>query len=393
MSFQKVDENLSQVGAQFPLIAKLEADELESGWNIIQITAGEEQWRHSIFYRPRKPEAEVLYLFPTFNWTAYNFWGGQSLYTKNRTTRVSMLRPCPAADPFLEPTIENFPLLYHAANVDKQVIDFFDENKIKYDVTTEEELHRPGSWFHDTPLLVIGNHSEYWTKEMYENVERYLDAGGSIMVLSGNTAFWRINYDEKRRTIEVDKDDHGNHWLQQDIKKTGVLGTHTNLHAMHTYAPYKVLEPGNWLLKGTGLKDGDLFGEESAGHDPTVGYGSFGDKINFILGKRKVGAASGLEYDIVTEQTPSNWVTIAKGINPQNFGRGQVYPDEEIDWRGDGGADLGYYRHSGGGYVFNAGSITFPTAIQNDVVIQKILKNFINRVTAQTHLEGEENGN
>ncbi len=377
--FSGIDFNSSDSGAGFPEIAVIATGQIRPGWKIIEAKSGDLVSRCSYFLRSREPGKRVLYSFPVYTWSAYNCWGGQSLYTANRSTAVNLVRPCPLSDPYLEPSVANYPFFYHAANVDREVIDFLNSEKIEFDVCAESDLNHDDGWMQKYDLIIIGNHSEYWTAGMYTNVSDFLDSGGSVMILSGNTAFWSIIADPETQTISVDKDDHGHHWLQKNTKLTGLFGTHSNLHAMHTYAPYQVKSDTSWILKGSGLQNGDLFGEKSKAHDPLVEYGSFGDKLAFLFGGFREGAASGLEYDVTGPQTPVNWVTVAKGLNPQDFGRGQVYPDPEINWTGEGGADLGYYFHPGGGIVFNAGSITFSPAISLDPAISILLRNVIHK--------------
>ena len=42
-----------------------------------------------------------------------------------------------------------------------------------------------------TKILVINNHSEYWTENMLTNLQNYLSQGGNLINLSGNNLFWK----------------------------------------------------------------------------------------------------------------------------------------------------------------------------------------------------------
>ncbi len=86
----------------------------------------------------------------------------------------------------------------------------------------------------------------------------------------------------------------------------------------------------HWAFEGTDLEDGDLFGQSS-------------------LHMRCPGGASGHETDKISPSSPKNVVRLAKGTN--------------ID---EGGAELVYYETPGGGAVFSAGSIAWPSAILVD---------------------------
>ena len=49
---------------------------------------------------------------------------------------------------------------------------------------------------------------------------------------------------------------------QRVENEASLLGVSTTLTGMGTGAPYRVIDPAHWCFEGTGLKKGDLFGEE-----------------------------------------------------------------------------------------------------------------------------------
>jgi hypothetical protein len=60
--------------------------------------------------------------------------------------------------------------------------------------------------------------------------------------------------------------------------------------------------------------------------------------------------------------SPPGTILLAKGLNPD-----------------DGGAEMTYYELPGGGAVFAAGSITFPTALFLDETCAHITRNVLQR--------------
>jgi hypothetical protein len=128
--------------------------------------------------------------------------------------------------------------------------------------------------------------------------------------------------------------------VESEAKLLGVVFTETGIM---TGAPYRVLDASHWALAGTGLHDGDLFGQAS-------------------LHMRCPGGASGHETDKVSPSSPRNVVRLAKGTN--------------ID---EGGAELVYYETQGGGAVFSAGSITWPSSILVDGCVSRITANVLKR--------------
>jgi hypothetical protein len=113
-----------------------------------------------------------------------------------------------------------------------------------------------------------------------------------------------------------------------------------------TAAPYRVLNADHWVFAGTGLKNGDIFGEAS-------------------LQERINGGASGHETDKISPHSPPNTELLAKGTN--------------ID---DGGAEIVHYTTDSGGAVFSVGSITYVPCLLVDDAISQITRNVLNRFLA-----------
>src|SRR5262249_20848052 len=106
---------------------------------------------------------------------------------------------------------------------------------------------------------------------------------------------------------------------------------------------FRVLDASHWAFEGTGLKDGDLFGQAS-------------------LHMRCPGGASGHETDKVSASSPRNVVRLAKGTN--------------ID---EGGAQLAFYDTPSAGAAFATGSIAWPSSILVDGCVSRITANVLER--------------
>ncbi|PYV39775.1 MAG: N,N-dimethylformamidase, partial [Acidobacteria bacterium] len=110
-----------------------------------------------------------------------------------------------------------------------------------------------------------------------------------------------------------------------------------------TVAPYRVVKPDHWIFEETGLREGATFGHKTQ-------HERYGD------------GASGHETDKISPASPAGTILLAKGLNP-----------------GNGGAEMTYYELPGGGAVFAAGSITFPTALFLDEPCSRITRNVLER--------------
>jgi hypothetical protein len=127
-----------------------------------------------------------------------------------------------------------------------------------------------------------------------------------------------------------------------------LLGVVFTASGAATSAPFRALDASHWIFEGTGVKNGDVFGENS-------------------LHERCPGGASGHETDKRTPSSPDGIAALARGLN--------------VD---DGGAEIVYHDTHSGGAVFSVGSITWPACVLVDDVCSGITKNVLDRMLAPT---------
>jgi len=209
-------------------------------------------------------------VYPDFTWFAYNVYGGKSLYTtpfpipgQMSSAVVSPNRPQLQTD--------NSKSVFSSSIFQKLLL----EMGIQNHALTNSRIHFHDDW-KNLELIILTSHDEYWSKEIYEKLQSYLENGGNIAIFSGNTAFRSLEISEKehRRVI---------HWEQVtppeqviglsfryggipvrvnnneiSAKKIGLpAGEFKNLNGM------KVLNSTHPIYKDTGLKDGDYIGLNS----------------------------------------------------------------------------------------------------------------------------------
>ena len=58
-------------------------------------------------------------------------------------------------------------------------------------------------------MLFIVGHSEYWTREAMQRVREFLDRGGNVVSLSGNTMYSRVSQSDDGTILECRKADDG----------------------------------------------------------------------------------------------------------------------------------------------------------------------------------------
>ena len=380
-SFQPVDDSVSVNGTDWQESLAVEIPgNFPTGWYIIEVQNGDFQRFASIFVKPKLENIQnkIAILFSTNTWNAYNHWGGQSLYSRNYTAKISPFRPQILADPFIKNSYVHHQAYYQAANMDRHFTRLLDSAGIGYDAYSMDDLE----WNHQPLLkydkLVLLTHSEYWSWNMLHHLNTCLDSDVSLIALAGNISAYVTTRDSLDKSITVYKM-KGHLWSDADTARIRPFGTQFAYDGFHSFSPYQVRVDTSWIFAGTGLKNGDLFGQVSEVFDYTVMYDSWWKNLLSLRRKGQKGAASGQEIDKIFQHTPQNWITIASGLNSPAYGHGEVYPDPSYHWLENGGADMGYYDHPGGGFVFNVGSMAFTGAIGYDKRIQRIILNVVSR--------------
>lgn len=335
---------------------------------------------------PARPTERLAVLASNITWNAYNSFGGRSNYihvdrfpptptvnSRQELTRytdvdhiqydtqnydpLSFDRPEPINSIALEeePTdpIEGRAAC-HIAPAEWRLLAWLERQGFAYDFYAETQLHFDQLDLAQYRVLLLSTHPEYWSRKMYDRVKRWVfQEGGKLVYLGGNGINCEVEFLDDR-TMTCRNGD------QREIKARGsesrfhlryeseanLLGvTYSDPGAM-TAAPFRVVDADHWVFAGTGLSNGDIFGERS-------------------LHRRCEGGASGHETDKVTPSSPKNVQRLAKGMNCD-----------------EGGADMIYYNTPTGGEVFSAGSITWPSCVLVDEGVSKITHNVIERFLA-----------
>lgn len=346
---------------------------------------------------PAKPTAPIAVLASTNTWLAYNNFGGRSNYINaNRLPDepvvnarqdqirynkagsfnvwgfqddeylpLSFERPEPGNivrehEEVTDPITGRLPC--GMAPAEWRLLGWLEREGFAYDYYSEGQLHDGTVDLDAYKILIISVHPEYWSRQMYQKVKDWVfNRGGKLMYLGGNGLNCEVEFldgdrlrfktflqptsggalgmpDPKNPDVYLESRMHRT--LESEANLLGVVCTETGIM---TAAPYKVIKDDHWVFAGTGLKNGDLFGENS-------------------LQERIHGGASGHETDKMSKSSPSGTVLLAKGTN--------------ID---DGGAEIVYYETKSRGAVFSVGSITYVPCLLVDDAISRITANVITR--------------
>ena len=248
-------------------------DDWLSGVYVGKLTESDQGIQSYVIFVVRdRREAGLVYQCSDHTWQAYNRWPSQfSLYDDGDSrwhwgerSEVSFNRPygkyCQIVDAPLstgsgEFFLWEFPFVHWM-------------ERHGYDVTyvSNTDLHRDGS----TPLrgrgfLSIG-HDEYWTIEMFRNMQAAIAQGVHVGFFSGNAVCGRIAWDPKTRSLRrvgvfgppegTREFDSMSDLAHERPYANELMGAHST-GPVTGGADWICTRPDHWIYEGTGMKRGD----------------------------------------------------------------------------------------------------------------------------------------
>ena len=250
------------------------------------------------------------------------------------------------------------------------------------DVFSDIDFHNEGCDASQYRCLVLSTHPEYWSRQMYDNLAAYLDAGGSVLYLGGNGIYENGEYEPGQTGM---------------IFRAGLEG------GPRVSALFRVLTPPSpsvrcWALRPSAAawsapptrskSPTTLCSPASASRDAVTGVRAAGGQRRSVrrdraqhrlrqrqgqrLGSRHVRRCRcGHRADQLRNRgQPDSRIQPPDGL--------QVLASGEADFEGPG-AEMVFYEHTGGGIVFSVGSLTFGGSLVVDRTIQQLMRNVLTR--------------
>lgn len=213
---------------------------------------------------------DITVVFPSNTYNAYNDYGGKSLYRPGdpnteaaiyRATVVSFLRYNPASAGL-------------SGNFNESFFRWIEDQNYNARFIADTDLDNY-SEIENSKIVIIAGKSEYWTRKARTNIDKFIASGKNVLILSGNTMYWQVRYNSKQDLMICYKSNNADP-LTNTIYSTCYWETPGLSYPVNASIgadfygggyPMKVGNPSNGftivneaspLLKGTGLKNGDL---------------------------------------------------------------------------------------------------------------------------------------
>jgi hypothetical protein len=365
----------------------------------------------------------------TNTWNAYNDFGGRNLYTGAITP--SFERPLSAgmlAKPeghgerlvdggraYLAYTDEHNFGTWHGmagwAGQERRFAAWAARAGIDLDFATNADVEQHTDLLDGCHLYLSVGHDEYWSWAMRDALDRFVDGGGNVAFLSGNTCYWQIRIEGRRMVCYkhryTEDPMYGSEqqhltttmWAdplvgRPEASLTGLSFTRGGYHRIarsvrRGSGGHEIHRPDHWLLEGTGLARGDQLGAAST----TVGYECDGCELTLRDGVPVATGAGGTptDFEVVgtAPATPFDEDTTPLPLAPGGayeleFHAARLFGDDSpsnLAKLRNGHAVLGTFLRAG--TVVNAGTTEWAYGL-GEKAVDRVTRNIIERLATVT---------
>lgn len=448
----------SQSGCGWPVTHrwKIPHEVCSGGYLVLTKTqnrAGETiEHQHFFAIRSANPgqKSSILFVLSTMTWMAYNNWGGSNHYEGNvngpdenaMSPILSSQRPWAKGQVWLPigapriptekaPEIGAIPRYaslewaylngyskYYAAagwaSFDRHFAVWAESNGYTLEYATQHDLHfRPELLQHYKCVVIVG-HDEYWTAEMRDTIDSYVEKGGNIARFAANF-IWQVRLEETGQIqtcykyLAQENDPVMNTaeqrrlttaWQSPLVNRPGASTFGLNGFGC-VYAGFGGWNPRNsggyvayrnnhWVFDGTDLYFGDTFGADAK----IFGYEV--DGVDFIM-------RNGLPYPTYKDGAPESLEILAMNVcsleeeDHGNKGSLMYVGDADLEFKvqelyGEDTAQLRNENQYGAGMmaifsrndgtVFNAGSCEWVNGLRlREPFTERITRNVLDRLS------------
>jgi hypothetical protein len=332
-----------------------------SGIYAMKCTSGHEVHYVPFVVNPPNGRAAGLALVVNTNtWCAYNYWGGYGRYSEGwlGPAQLSVRRPHFALFGSNTYNTDQYNCR-HLLRAELWFLNWLLESGYQADLWTDLDFHAGVDQLQEYAAVIVSSHPEYWSTQMMDRLESYLNSGGRLINLGANGLYDCVDIAEDFSTISVyGAYGPGRSHLFRQIGRpeSAILGI---------AFPWLNDDSGNcaaWRVPYTPVNVDHPF---MAGITVTDQIGATG--WNYIIEESSPACAGGWEADVVDQWSPGQLEILATA---------SVTTTQQLDMH------LATYIHPGGGWVFSVGSMAFTGSIPSDPKVQQIIRNVLNAALA-----------
>lgn len=400
-----------------------------TGMYLVRFSTSEGESAEAFFVVRSPAPRDALLVLATASWSAYNHWGGPSLYTGQNISATR--RPLPAG--FLErpdpkrvraaagidltpEQIEEWSQMDLSgwtgaagwAGWEQLFANWAERQGLELDYAISQDLDRNPDLLGGYPAYISVGHDEYWSAGMRDAVEGYIDAGGNAAFFSGNTSWWQVRFESDYGQVvgykhEFEKDPVYGTDQQRSLSTmwsdplvgrpenhmTGVSFTRGGYahmaHSPRGSGGYTVWRPEHWAFDGVELRAGDLLGAEPV----VVGFECDGCELEL---------RDGLPYATGRDGTPEDFTVLATApahlweqheltpgvgdayVGDLNWVAQRLGGEDTPEMRASfamGAAVMGSFRR-GRGEVFTTGCTDWAYGL-DDPAVDRVTRNVLSR--------------
>lgn len=269
----QMDPATGLMDAKWPAAFSLSIDPTwTTGKYLIKLTGSNGKQGYIPFVVRSIRKAALLFVLSDNTAQAYNDWGGKSTYSYNSSGipayKVSFNRPYATGDTGKDVTfVWEYPMIRW---LEKQGYD------VEY--ASSVDLAMDPSLAENRKGVFVAGHSEYWSREMFNNLLAALESGVNLAFFSGDNISWRVRYENasnnpnpipnrilvayKSATADTVKNSQlsTTKWGVERTQLLGNDGWAGSCNPAPCYNPLIVTNAASWIYAGTGAKNGDLIG-------------------------------------------------------------------------------------------------------------------------------------
>ncbi len=389
-------------------------------------------------------DGRLLLIAATGTWSAYNNWGGSNHYEgitgpngdayapvlslerplargfvalPDDAPRAALAAPPAHGEPLSYPHMDwayanGYSKKYASAgwaSYERHFVRWAAANGIKVDVASQYDLQLRPEIIEDYACLVFVGHDEYWSWEMRDTIDAYVDVGGRVARFAGNFLWQTRLEDDGRRQVcykyraraedpRRDSERITTCWEAPEVGRPGALSF--GLNALHgVYAGwggcvafgaggFPLYRPDHWAFAGTGLGYGDVLGAASRIFAYEVDGLDYVVRDSLPYPADAAAVPDGLE--ILAVGLASN-DEVARGVDASELFlggedcayraeilHGEVTPETMARAARGSGMIVNFRR--GRGEVFHAGSVEWIAGlIRRDPQVEQVTRNVLTR--------------